>query len=165
MAKGFICIILNVEYKIGLIIGRFQPFHRGHLYLIKKALNHIESLIIAVGSANIYDEKNPFSFEDRKKFIMFSLKKHLLLNRIKKIIPIDDYLDDDDYWLEQLKKKTGPFEVSFGNNNWVNGILEKRGLKVIKFPLYKRHKYEGVKIREEIKHSKNPEELLKKNLP
>ena len=153
-----------MHHKIGIIIGRFQPFHRGHLYLIKQALKQVDSIVIAVGSANINDEKNPFSFEERKTYIESSLKKHKLLSRIKKVISIDDYPDDDDYWLKQLKKKTGHFGVSFGNNEWVNEILENRRIKVIRFPLYKRYKYEGVKIREEMKRSKKPEQILKKHI-
>lgn len=154
-----------MKYKIGLVIGRFQPFHRGHLFLIKKVLEKVENLIIAVGSANISDENNLFSFKDRKKYIETSLKKHRLSKRVKKIVPIDDYPNNDDLWLEQIKEKSGPFDVSFGNNEWVNGILERRGVKVMRFPFHKRHIYEGVKIREEIRRSKNPEEILKKHLP
>jgi len=154
-----------MKYKAGLIIGRFQPFHRGHLYLVKQALKHANLLIIAVGSANASDEKNPFGFDERKKFIETSLIKHNLLNKIQKIVSVDDYPEDDDFWLEQLKKKTGAFDISFGNNEWVNGILENRGVKVMRFPLHMRDKYEGVKIREEIKKSKNPQLVLKKYLP
>ena len=154
-----------MKYKVGLVVGRFQPFHRGHLYLIKKALNHVESLIIAVGSSNVINEKNPFSFEERKKYIEFSLSKHKLLSRIKKIVPINDYPDDDDYWLKQLKKKTRTFDVAFGNNEWVNEIMESRGVKVVRFPFHMRDIYEGAKIRGEMKKSKNPEEILNKHLP
>ncbi|OGK30364.1 hypothetical protein A3F29_02870 [Candidatus Roizmanbacteria bacterium RIFCSPHIGHO2_12_FULL_33_9] len=152
-------------YKTGLIIGRFQPFHKGHLYLMEQAFKHANSLIIAVGSINITDVKNPFSFETRKKHLETSLKRKKMIKKIKKIIPIADYPDNDDLWLEELKKKTGKFDISFGNNEWVNGILESRGVKVIRFPFHKRHIYEGVKIREEMKRSKNPEEVLKKYLP
>ena len=154
-----------MKYKTGLIIGRFQPFHKGHLYLVKQSLKQVDSIVIAIGSANINDENNPFSFAERKKYIEASLNKHKLLNKIQKIISVDDYPEDDDFWLEQLKKKTGKFDISFGNNEWVNGILESRGVKVIRFPFHKRHIYEGVKIREEMKRSRNPEEVLKKYLP
>ena len=27
---------MNSKFKIALLVGRFQPFHKGHLYLIKK---------------------------------------------------------------------------------------------------------------------------------
>ncbi|MEX1052728.1 MAG: adenylyltransferase/cytidyltransferase family protein [Patescibacteria group bacterium] len=154
-----------MKYKTGLIIGRFQPFHRGHLYLVRQALKSVDLLIIAVGSANINDENNPFSFDERKKFIEASLNKYKLLNKIQKIVSIDDYPDDDDFWFTQLEKKTGSFDIAFGNNEWVNGILESRGVKIIRFPLFKRDKYEGVKIREEIRKSKNPHLILKKYIP
>jgi len=152
-------------YKTGLIIGRFQPFHKGHLYLVKKALEYVDEIIIGVGSVNINNYENPFNFKERKKLINISLKKHKLINKIKNIVPIDDYPDDDDIWLEELKKKTGNFNVVFGNNEWVNGILEAREVKVMRFPFYKRHIYEGKKIREEMKNSKNPKTILKKHQP
>jgi nicotinamide-nucleotide adenylyltransferase len=154
-----------MKYKTGLIIGRFQPFHKGHLYLVKKALENVENLIIAVGSVNKNDENNPFNFKDRKKYIKASLKKHNLLNKIIKIVPLVDYPEEDDYWLEQLKLKTGSFDAVFGNNEWVNGILENSGVKVIRVPLYKRYKYEGVRIREEMKNSKDPQKVLKEHMP
>ena len=49
--------------KTALIVGRFQPFHKGHLFLIKKALEKANKIIIGIGSANIIDENNPIDFE------------------------------------------------------------------------------------------------------
>lgn len=40
-----------MEHKIGLLCGRFQPVHRGHIELIREALKHCDHLIIAIGSA------------------------------------------------------------------------------------------------------------------
>src|SRR3990167_137565 len=94
-------------YKTGLIIGRFQFFHKGHLYLVKKALEYVDEIIIGVGSVNINNYENPFNFKERKKLINISLKKHKLINKIKNIVPIDDYPYNDDFWLKELKKKTG----------------------------------------------------------
>lgn len=60
--------------KIGLYIGRFQPFHRGHLSVVREALKHCSKLVIAIGSAQEErTKKNPFSFEERKIFIWRSL--------------------------------------------------------------------------------------------
>ena len=54
----------NKKDKIGLYIGRFQPFHKGHLNVVEEALNHCDKLIIAIGSAQEFGtEKNPFSFD------------------------------------------------------------------------------------------------------
>ena len=46
-----------MKYKVGFVLGRFQPFHRGHQYLIEKALEQCESVIVGVGSVNVEDEK------------------------------------------------------------------------------------------------------------
>ncbi len=142
-----------MKYKAGLVVGRFQPFHKGHLHLIKKALEKAEKVIVAVGSANVSKEDNPFSFEERKKQIAESLKKNKLDKKIMKIVPVDDH-PDDDVWLRKLVEKVGKFNVAFGNNEWTNGILEKAGYPVIRIPFHKRHKYEGTKIRNKLKLSK-----------
>ncbi len=135
-----------MKYKVGFVLGRFQPFHRGHQYLIEKALEQCESVIVGVGSVNVEDEKNPFSFEDRKKQISEALKKQKYYSRIISIIPLDDN-PDDDVWLAELLKKAGKIDVVFGNNEWPNEIFEKAGFKVVRVPLYKRNIYEGTKIR------------------
>ncbi|MFH1827374.1 MAG: adenylyltransferase/cytidyltransferase family protein [bacterium] len=151
-------------YKTGLIIGRFQPFHKGHLYLIREALKKIDKLIIGIGSSNINNEKNPFSYKEREKYIKTALKKYKLLDKIIKIVPLEDYPDNNDYWLQELKKKTGNFNVAVSNNDWVIGILKERDIKTISFSFYKRDIYEGVKIRKELKKSKNSAQILKKYL-
>ena len=58
-----------MKNKIALIVGRFQPFHKGHLFLIKKALTLADKVVIGIGSANIIDVNNPIDFETRKKII------------------------------------------------------------------------------------------------
>ncbi|MBI5133324.1 MAG: adenylyltransferase/cytidyltransferase family protein, partial [Thaumarchaeota archaeon] len=43
--------------KHGLLVGRFQPFHNGHLHAVKFALTKVEMLWIAIGSADkSYDQ-------------------------------------------------------------------------------------------------------------
>ncbi|MDO8955164.1 MAG: bifunctional nicotinamide-nucleotide adenylyltransferase/Nudix hydroxylase [Gammaproteobacteria bacterium] len=60
--------------KVGVFIGRFQPFHRGHLAIIQKALETCDKLIIVVGSINrARTIKNPWTFEERKALILAGL--------------------------------------------------------------------------------------------
>lgn len=51
--------------KVGLIIGKFAPLHKGHEYLIKKALNEIDKLYIFVYETNLID----VSIEVREEWI------------------------------------------------------------------------------------------------
>jgi cytidyltransferase-like protein len=48
----------------GLMIGRFQPFHDGHLKLFEKILEKEGQVVIAVRNTHQIDEKNPFDFFD-----------------------------------------------------------------------------------------------------
>lgn len=53
----------------GFAVMRLQPFHNGHKKIIDKMLQNHKKAIIVIGSIGIKDNKNPFSFEDRKKMI------------------------------------------------------------------------------------------------
>ena len=55
-----------------IIIGRFQPLHRGHIALIEWAYEQKESdsLRIVIGSSNrLHSPENPWSWEERKEMI------------------------------------------------------------------------------------------------
>lgn len=55
--------------KIGLVHGRFQPFHNGHKFLVDRMLKECDIGVILIGSAYKIDKKNPFTFKERKKMI------------------------------------------------------------------------------------------------
>lgn len=57
-------------YDLAVYIGRFQPFHKGHLTVVENALKNAERLLILIGSANrATDTRNPFTYEEREKII------------------------------------------------------------------------------------------------
>lgn len=143
-----------MKYKCGLLIGRFQPLHNGHVYLIKKALEDIEQLTIGIGSVNKSNEDNPFPYELRKKMIEQCIEKEQLQPRIKAIIPLIDN-PSDDVWRVNTLAQTGPLDVVVGNNEWVNGIFTDVGTPVLRVPFYKRYILEGKKIRRLIKQGEN----------
>ncbi len=58
------------EYKLGLVLGRFQLFHKGHELIIDTALKHCEKVLIFIGSSDKENTfKNPFNYGFRKKII------------------------------------------------------------------------------------------------
>lgn len=135
-----------MKYSVGIVIGRFQPFHLGHKYVIEKALENCEKIYIGIGSAQIFDEKNPYSGEKRKAFLEEFVKAEKLEKRVISILQIDDF-PDDDIWFERLIKRISGTEVIIGDNEWVNGIFERHGLVAMRIGYYKRHILEGTKIR------------------
>lgn len=56
--------------ELGIIIGRFQPFHNGHKALIDKALKECKKVLVLVGSSNkLPNHKNPLTTEERMKMV------------------------------------------------------------------------------------------------
>ena len=57
-----------------LYIGRFQPFHFGHLSVVKKIIEKGEFLIIGIGSAeDNFLPENPFTASERWEMITLAL--------------------------------------------------------------------------------------------
>jgi len=64
-----------METMRGLMMGRFQPFHLGHLDLVKQILSECDEIIIAITSSQFnYLEKDPFTAGERIEMIHQSLK-------------------------------------------------------------------------------------------
>lgn len=58
----------NAHKRFALFIGRWQPFHNGHKYLIDGALAKGENVCIAIRNTEI-SEKNPYTVEQRVEMI------------------------------------------------------------------------------------------------
>lgn len=58
------------DHDLAVYIGRFQPFHRGHAQVLKRALQEADRVLILVGSANLArDTRNSWTFSERLKII------------------------------------------------------------------------------------------------
>ncbi|MCX6733705.1 MAG: adenylyltransferase/cytidyltransferase family protein [Candidatus Peregrinibacteria bacterium] len=78
-----------------LYIGRFQPFHLGHLDAVRQILSHETSVIIAIGSAQYSNtETNPYTFATRKQIIESSLAEEKISPEKYIILPLNDIHDD-----------------------------------------------------------------------
>ncbi|MBI1862661.1 adenylyltransferase/cytidyltransferase family protein [Candidatus Microgenomates bacterium] len=151
-----------MTFRRGLLIGRFQPLHFGHIHLFHEALKKIETLTVGVGSSQDYQvhiDENPFPFSLRKQMLESMIEHEHLAARIDKILPLTDD-PDDDTWRVAVLKQTGPIDVVVSNNDWVNGIFTRVGIPSLSVPLYRRDLYEGKKIREILKDSQQYHDYL-----
>ncbi|UAT43325.1 adenylyltransferase/cytidyltransferase family protein [Anaplasmataceae bacterium AB001_6] len=90
------------KYDYVVFIGRIQPLHLGHLYVLQKALHVAHRVIVLLGSSNLPPScHNPWSFVERKNMLLNSLKEELVY-RIH-ILPINDYTYDDQIWIQNVK--------------------------------------------------------------
>ncbi|MBI1828176.1 MAG: adenylyltransferase/cytidyltransferase family protein [Thaumarchaeota archaeon] len=113
----------------GLLIGRFQPFHKGHLIAVNFGLSQVENLWIGIGSSNKNNEKrNPFSADERKEMILSSLDKSTL-NRVQ-IFYIPD-VNDHAKWTNHVDSIVPKYDIVFSNDDFTITLYQKRGIKVI----------------------------------
>lgn len=91
-------------YDHAVLIGRFQPFHNGHLALVRDALTKAHNLVILVGSANIgRTTRNPFTFEERSEMIYGVLNELEFTHRVE-VVPLDDHPYDLQRWIEGVQR-------------------------------------------------------------
>lgn len=131
-----------MKYKVALFIGRFQPFHNGHWYSLKKCFELADRVVVGIGSSQESGtENNPWDYEVREKMV-----NAVLRGDSSQVVPLPDTPSDDD-WLRDVVKRVGLFDVVVSNNEWVLSIMKNAGYKIYETGLYNRDELEGVKIR------------------
>lgn len=140
-----------------IFVGRFQPFHNGHLYALKKIAKNYDEIFIILGSADrCFEKQNPFTVEERKKMIKLVLAE---LKIKAAIVPIKD-VENDELWLGSILKKIKKLDAVFSNNSWVKRIFRGAGYEVRSTGRYKRGVHEGTWIRRMMGQGKAWEEYV-----
>ncbi|MDR3074773.1 MAG: nicotinamide-nucleotide adenylyltransferase [Candidatus Methanoplasma sp.] len=131
-----------------LIIGRFQPFHNGHMDVIRKCASESENLTIGIGSAQYSHEcDNPFTAGERYLMIDETMKDEGITNYC--IIPIED-LNRYSLWVAQVRSLSPPFSKVYSNNPLTRRLFSEAGYEVRNSPLYNRDLYSGTAVRKEM---------------
>jgi len=142
----------------GLLIGRFQPFHLGHLDAVLFALSRVENLWIGIGSSNKHNEKkNPFTADERREMIVSSIEPSII-DRIN-IFNIPD-VDNHEKWTFEIDQIVPKYDVVFSNDEFTKTLFEKRKIDVIPVVLKDREKFSGTNIRDLITDDKNWQDLV-----
>ncbi|MDO8481383.1 MAG: nicotinamide-nucleotide adenylyltransferase [Nanoarchaeota archaeon] len=111
-----------------LFVGRFQPFHNGHLRDVHDALGFSEKVIIGVGSSEESGTpENPYSFEQRKEMIQRALHDDKIVRF--EIVAIPD-INDDGAWVSHVQTTVGKFDVVYTGNAHTRELFEKAGIAV-----------------------------------
>lgn len=142
-----------------LFIGRFQPFHNGHLKAIQFILKKYDEIILGIGSSQYsYTFNNPFTSDERKEMIEVTLKSRNITNF--KIVLIPD-IHNPPKWVDHVLSIYSNFNVVVTNSTITKNLFSKKGFKVIETPIYSKDKYSGRLIRDKI--AKNQD--WKKSVP
>ena len=142
----------------GLLIGRFQPFHLGHLEALQFALSKVDKLWLGLGSSNKPIEKNnPFSADERKKMILSSIDDAMKSKIVIYFIPdVDNHVK----WIEQIDTIVPNFDIVFSNDPLTNHLYSKRTVQVVSIPFLKRDQLSGTRIRDLIKSDQKWDTLV-----
>ena len=146
--------------KRGLFVGRFQPFHNGHLEVIKRILKEADELVIIVGSSQ-YSHRldNPFTAGERITMIRKALEEEgIQLPRIW-IIPVPD-VHQHALWVSQIVGYSPKFDVVYANEPLTRRLFIEAGFNVEPMPMIKREVYLATEIRKRMLAGENWKEFV-----
>jgi nicotinamide-nucleotide adenylyltransferase len=132
----------------GLLVGRFQPFHRGHLEVVRalRAAHPSEELILAIGSSQLsYTYDNPFTASERFEMIRRALSEAHLEGTFA--IPLPD-IGRHALWVAHAEETLPGFHRVHTNNPLTRLLFERAGYAVQSPTLVDREHLEGQKIRD-----------------
>ena len=132
----------------GLIVGRFQPLHKGHLSVIREVLRRCDELIIVIGSAEeSHTDRNPFTAGERYQMILSSLTDEE--RRRVLIVPIRD-VNRYSVWVNHLESYVPPFDEVFSNSDLTRTLFKHAGYEVHKTKAYNPKEYSATEVRRRI---------------
>ncbi|MFQ5837549.1 MAG: nicotinamide-nucleotide adenylyltransferase [Thermoplasmata archaeon] len=141
-----------------LFIGRFQPFHRGHLYMLRQILEDFGEVFLGIGSSQFsHTLQNPFTSAERYEMIQRTLEDEGLEGC--RIVPIPD-VGAHSQWVSHVLSLVPPFEAVFSHDPLTRQLFQEAGITVLEKPLLDRGTFSGTEIRRRILEGGNWKELV-----
>ena len=156
----------NSKNICGLMMGRFQPFHLGHLDLVKQILSECDKIIIAITSSQFnYILKDPFTAGERIDMIHSALHDDSEINLSKCIITAIENQFNVATWASYLQASLPKFNKVYTGNDYVKMLLADSKYQVIspRFT-FTRKKYRATNIRNLMIKNQGWEEFLPKSV-
>ena len=148
----------------GLYVGRFQPFHLGHLDAIKYALKEVDELVIIIGSAQYsHNANNPFTAGERLVMVRQALLEAGVDYSKLWIVPVPD-VHLHMLWVSAVEGYTPKFSVLFSNEPLTKRLFMEAGYEVRNIPLFERKVYSSTFVREKMVKDDSWTELVPKSV-
>jgi nicotinamide-nucleotide adenylyltransferase len=131
----------------GCLIGRFQPFHSGHLRLVKRIAEDVDELVVGIGSADAsHTRRNPFTAGERMMMVRKTLEPTDIIDYV---VPIED-LERNSVWVGHVKSMAPEFDVAYSNNPLVVRLFTEAGIEVRQTEMFDREALKGSEIRRQM---------------
>ena len=125
-----------------IVLGRFQPFHNGHVAMVEAAMEIEGELRICIGSSEIEQSiENPWSSSERRQMIEVWLN-----GRAAEIIEVPDLGDPENY-VRHAEKFHGPSGTLYTTDSSTASLYRASGWEVIEGKLKSREDWQGWRIR------------------
>jgi nicotinamide-nucleotide adenylyltransferase len=148
----------------GLYVGRFQPFHLGHLDAIQHVLKEVDELVVVIGSAQYsHNTNNPFTAGERLVMVRKALQEAGMDYSNLWIVPVPD-VHLHMLWVSAVVGYTPKFNVLYSNEPLTKRLFIEAGFEVKTTPLFKRKVYMSTIIREKMIKDDSWTELVPKSV-
>ena len=150
--------------KRGLYVGRFQPFHLGHLEAIREVFKEVIELVIVIGSAQYsHNIDNPFTAGERLVMIRRALQKADVDYSRLWVVPVPD-VHLHMLWVSALEGYTPHFDVVYSNEPLTRRLFMEAGYEVKSIRFFQRKVYTSTLIRKKMLASENWTKLVPKSV-
>jgi nicotinamide-nucleotide adenylyltransferase len=150
--------------KRGLFVGRFQPFHLGHLGAIEDVMKEVDELVIVIGSAQYsHDLNDPFTAGERLVMVRRALEEAGIDCGQVWIVPVPD-VGLHSMWVSALEGYTPKFDVVYSNEPLTRRLFTEAGCKVKSIRFHKRNLHSSTEIRKRMINGESWEKLVPKTV-
>jgi len=143
--------------KRALFVGRFQPFHNGHLFVVKELVKRGYVPLLVIGSAYLsHTPQNPFTAGERFTMIARTLEAEGIEHHI---IPVPD-INRYGVWVSHVVNLVPPFDLVFANSPLIQELFREKGYHVESTKLYLREHCSGTELRRKIAEGEEWKEFV-----
>lgn len=141
-----------------LILGRFQPPHRGHLRAIADAARRYELVFVGVGSAQAsHTRDNPFTAGERFDMLRAALRERRLRNVHLYAIPD---IHRHARWVAHVEALLPSFGVVITNNPVTVRLFRRARYRIETGTAWNRQEWSGRQIRRKIRRGLAVDDLI-----
>ncbi|MEM3670503.1 MAG: nicotinamide-nucleotide adenylyltransferase [Thermoprotei archaeon] len=131
-----------------LLVGRFQPIHKGHIHAVREILKEHKEIVIVVGSAQAsHSLENPLTAGERVYMINKALHESDVDLSRSYIITVPD-IQFNSVWPSHVRSYAPPFSIVYTGNSLVTALFSEAGVEVRHPKLFRRPELSGTRIRE-----------------
>lgn len=102
-------------------VARWKPVHLGHQAMLEALCARADHAFVGIGSANRYDERNPFTADETREMIDLALA-----GRSNYTVLLIEDLGDGPRWRELACRRFGALDLFVTANGYVKSLLEDR---------------------------------------